>query len=139
MLSKEFGLNYANARVAVIGLTSREDARRFLPFLTLVPIRTAGLNINERQTEIEFLNKYFSTEVDMKYAIMRGDYNQLLFQVKRFVDDAETLRPYMPFLYDGVVVSLIDPNLIKLLGRYNSVNKWSIAVKFEAEVKQTIF
>lgn len=139
VLSKEFGLNYANARVAVIGLTSREDARRFLPFLTLVPIRTAGLNINERQTEIEFLNKYFSTDVDMKYAIMRGDYNQLLFQVKRFVDDAKTLRPYMPFLYDGVVVSLIDPNLIRLIGRYKSVNKWSIAIKFEAEVKQTIF
>lgn len=139
VLSKEFGLNYANARVAVIGLTSRDDARRFLPFLTLVPIRTAGLNINDRQAEIEFLNKYFSTDVDMKYAIMRGDYNQLLFQVKRFVEDAETLRPYMPFLYDGVVVSLIDPNLIRLIGRYNSVNKWSIAVKFEAEVKQTIF
>ena len=139
VLSKEFGLNYANARVAVIGLTSREDARRFLPFLTLVPIRTAGLNIDDRQTEIEFLNKYFSTEVDMKYAIVRGDYNQLLFQVKRFVDDAETLRPYMPFLYDGVVVSLIDPYLIKLMGRSNSVNKWSIAIKFEAEVKQTIF
>jgi NAD-dependent DNA ligase len=120
-------------------LTSREDARRFLPFLTLVPIRTAGLNIGERQTEIEFLNKYFSTDVDMKYAIMRGDYNQLLFQVKRFVDDAETLRPYMPFLYDGVVVSLIDPYLIGLIGRYKSVNKWSIAIKFEAEVKQTIF
>ena len=139
VLSKEFGLNYANARVAVIGLTSREDARRFLPFLTLVPIRTAGLNINDRQTEIEFLNKYFSTDVDMKYAIMRGDYNQLLFQVKRFVDDAETLRPYMPFLYDGVVVSLIDPNLIRMIGRHNSVNKWSIAIKFEAKVKQTIF
>lgn len=139
VLSKEFGLNYANARVAVIGLTSREDARRFLPFLTLVPIRTAGLNINDRQAEIEFLNKYFSTDVDMKYAIVRGDYNQLLFQVKRFVDDAETLRPYMPFLYDGVVVSLIDPYLIKMIGRYKSVNKWSIAIKFEAEVKQTIF
>ena len=45
----------------------------------------------------------------------------------------------MPFLYDGVVVSLIDPNLIRMIGRHNSVNKWSIAIKFEAKVKQTIF
>ena len=139
-LEREFGISYANGRMAAIGLMQRNDARKFLPYLTLVPIRTAGLNITERQVEIEFLNKFYSSGVDMKYAILHADdYPKLLFMVKKFVDDAELLRPYMPFMYDGVVVSLTDYNLKQRIGRVHSVDKWSIAIKFEAEVKQTIF
>lgn len=139
-LQANFGISYANGRMAAIGLMQRNDARKFLPYLTLVPIRTAGLNIIDRRVEIEFLNKYYSSGVDMKYAILHSDdYNKLLFMVKKFVDDAEILRPYMPFMYDGVVVSLTDFNLKQKIGRVHSVDKWSIAIKFEAEVKQTIF
>ena len=45
----------------------------------------------------------------------------------------------MPFLYDGVVISYIDKNKIDKLGRENSVNKYSIAIKFNPMKHQTTF
>lgn len=138
-IKRDFGKVFKNARVAVIGIFHSLDARKYLPYLTLVPLRTAGLNMPNRQTEVEFLNTYYSSGVDLKYAILNGDYMQLLYQVDRFVKDAEYMRPYMNFMYDGVVVSFTDPNIINMLGRKNSVDQWSIAIKFNAMVKETIF
>ena len=45
----------------------------------------------------------------------------------------------MPFMYDGIVVSFMDFNLIQMLGRVNSVNKWQMAIKFETMKKDTVF
>jgi NAD-dependent DNA ligase len=49
------------------------------------------------------------------------------------------MRPFMPFMYDGVVISYIEPDLIDALGRKNSVNQYSVAIKFNALKKQTMF
>lgn len=132
-------LKYKNARNAVTGITHRKDARRFLKYLTLVPIRTAGLSFPSRQTEIEFLNKYYTFGINMHYMIINGTYEQLIYQVIKFVEDAEMIRPYVGFMYDGVVVSVTDPNLKLSMGRVNAVDKWSIAIKFNASIKETMF
>ena len=138
-LEQKFGFTYANGRVAVIGLLGRNDARQFVPYLTLVPLRSAGYQFENPQIEIEFLNKYYSSGVDLKYAVISGDYTQILYGVNKFVEDAQYLRPTMPFMYDGVVVNLVDPRLKQALGRSNSIDKWAIAIKFNTEVKQTVF
>ena len=70
---------------------------------------------------------------------MDGDYNQLLFQVHAFTNMAQQLSTSIPFLYDGVVVSVTNQHLKNVLGRKNSVNKWSTAIKFETSKKKTIF
>ena len=132
-------LKYKNARNAVTGITHRKDARRFLQYLTLVPIRTAGLEFPSRETEITFLNRYFTFGIDMHYMIINGSYEQLIYQVVKFVEDAEKIRPYVGFMYDGVVVSVTDPELKAMMGRVNSVDKWSIAIKFNASIKETMF
>lgn len=139
ILEQKFGLRYANGRVAAIGLLGRNDAREFVPYLTLVPLRSAGYQFENPQIEIEFLNKYYSSGVDLKYAVISGDYTQILYGVNKFVEDAQYLRPTMPFMYDGVVVNLVDPQLKVALGRINSVDKWAMAIKFSTEVKQTVF
>ena len=139
LLATQFGKCYKNPRNAIIGLLGSLDARKYLPYFTLVPIRTFGLNIPDREVEIEFLNKFYTMGINMKYAILRGSANDILFQVHSFVNMAQELLPSMPFLYDGVVVSVTDPNLQRVLGRKNSVNKWSIAIKFESDRKQTVF
>ncbi len=138
-LEHDYGMSFVNGRVAVIAIMKMKNARKYLPYLTLVPIRTGGLNFVDRQIEIEFLNTHYSSGVDLKYTIMQGDYCNLLFMVKKFTEEAEAVRPTMPFMYDGVVISLADPRLKQYLGRVNSVDKWSIAIKFNAEIKQTIF
>ena len=139
LLSTQFGKTYKNARNAIIGLLGALDARKYLPYMTLVPIRTSGLNFVDREIEITFLNKFYTMGVNMKYAVMNGDYNQLLFQVHSFVNMAQELSASIPFLYDGVVVSVTNQYLKNILGRKNAVNKWSTAIKFETSKKKTIF
>ena len=134
------GKAYKNARNAMAGILGSNTGNLYRDFITLVPLEVELPEYDlDRVGRIEFLNTYYTTGVDLKYAILYGDYREILFKVKRFVEEAEALRPYMPFLYDGVVISYIDKDKIDKLGRENSVNKYSIAIKFNPMKHQTTF
>ena len=132
------GKDYKNCRTAISGLFSSSDAKQYRDFITLVPLATSIEDI-DRQVEIEFMNKYYHSGEFLRYTIIEGNYLENLFQIKRFVDEAEYMRNFMPFMYDGVVVSYIEDDLIKALGRVNAVNKYSIAIKFNPLKKITTF
>lgn len=132
------GKDYKNCRTAISGLFSSSDAKQFRDFITLVPLATSIEDI-DREVEIEFMNKYYHSGEYLRYTIIEGNYLENLFQIKRFVEEAEYMRNYMPFMYDGVVVSYIEEDLIKALGRINAVNKYSIAIKFNPLKKITTF
>lgn len=136
-LSVDRNKEYKNPRNTVTGLLGSTDANRWRDYLTLVPLATS-MEI-DRLTELEFMNKYYDNGEILRYAVVKGTYKEILFQVKRFVEEAEYLRPIMPFTYDGVVCSFIEPDLIDTLGRVNSVNKYQMAIKFNPEKKMTIF
>lgn len=141
-LNYSYGKSYKNPRNAVQGLLSGEDGRRWRDFITLVPLATsiAPYNNLNRAEEINFLNTYyFNKEDKLYYQIMQGNYVTVLYQIREFLKAAEYARDSMPFLYDGIVISYMDPYIINALGRQNSVNKWQMAVKFEAMKKDTVF
>ncbi len=129
--------NYKNCRTAITSIFSSSDAFNYKEFITLVPLATS-LDI-DRITEVEFMNKYYHSGEYLRYAVITGTYVEILFQIKRFVEEAEFMRQYMPFMYDGVVISYIDKDLIQKLGRSNSINQYSVAVKFNPIKKQSIF
>lgn len=137
-LSEIRGKEYKNCRNAIIGLFGSSDANQFREFITLIPLATSLEDV-DRLTEIEFMNKYYNSGEYLRYAVLYGDYKEILFQVKKFVEEAEYMRDFIPFMYDGVVLSYIEPDLIDALGRENSVNKYSVAIKFNAMKKQSIF
>jgi hypothetical protein len=62
-----------------------------------------------------------------------------LYLIKAFYDEAIVARNYLDFMFDGIVVSYTDENLRARLGRQNFINKYSMAVKFPALRKETIF
>ena len=128
---------YANCRNAIIGLFGSSDAYKYRDFITLIPLATS-LDM-PRITELDFLNKYYSSGEFNRYVVMKGDYKQILFQVKQFTESAEIVRKILPYLIDGVVISFTDNNKINMLGRKNSVNKYSIAIKFNPKRVRTIF
>ena len=134
----ERGYNYKNCRTAISGLFSASDAAYYRQYITLVPLETSIEDI-DRITEIEFLNKNFYSGVKLHYTVVAGTYKEILFQLKRFVEEAELKRDYMSFMYDGVVISYFDEDLRKALGRKNSINQYSVAVKFNTLKKSTIF
>lgn len=132
------GKEYKNCRTAISGLFSSSDAAQYRDFITLVPLATSMEDIDQ-ETEVIFMNKYYNTGVPMHYAVIEGTYSEILFQIKRFVEEAEYMRDFMPFMYDGVVISYMDKDIVNKLGRKNAVNKYSMAIKFNPLKKSTIF
>lgn len=133
----KFKKSYVNPRNAVIGLMGGLDARKYKDYVTLVPLESS-LNI-PRVQEIEFLNKYYSKDVTMRYAVVKGDYSQVLFMTNQFTKEANDLRDYMDFTYDGVVAEINNENIRKALGKRGAVPRYAIAIKFDPMKKKSIF
>lgn len=129
--------NYSNCRTAISGLLSSSDAHKYKHLITLVPLATSlGL---DRTTDMVFMNEYYSSGEELKYAVIEGDYVAILYQIRRFLEDAEMMRDRLDFMYDGIVVTYAEEDIMNILGRVNSVNKYSMAVKFNASKKSTTF
>lgn len=131
------GRKYKNARNAIAGLMGSIDAQAFQDLITLVPLETS-LDIDPI-TEVNFMNKFYTKDVYLPYAYVEGAYTSVLYQVYKFVKEAEAMRPISNFLYDGIVVHYVDQTIREKLGRINSVNQYSMAIKFNPMVKKTIF
>ena len=136
-LSRLKGRPYKNGRNGIVGLMKSIDAYAYRDLITLVPLETS-LDIDPI-TEVSFMNEYFTSGIPLKYAVVSGNYEQVLYQVYKFVQEAQAIRDIMGFMYDGVVVHHVDPYIRQILGRENSVNNYSIAIKFNPTVKEAIF
>ena len=132
------GRYYKNSRNGIIGLLGSSDAYDYRDLITLIPLATSIEGI-DRVEEIEFLNKYYNSGEYLRYSILSGTYTEILFQVYKFVKEAEIMRNMLPFMYDGVVISYRDPKIIEALGRENSINKYSMAIKFNPLVREAVF
>lgn len=130
--------NYKNCRTAIIGLLGSSDAWKYRDLITLVPLQT-NCGFKDRIAEAEFINKYFTNDVSFNYSILYGDYVSLMFQIKKYVEEAEFCRQFLNFMYDGVVLEFTADYIRQHLGRFNSVNQFSAAIKFNPLKKQTIF
>ena len=148
LYNQERGKTYKNCRSAINGLFGSNDGYLYQKYITLIPLKIAPSSIVEseqwnepidRLTEIEFMNKFLRTGEILRYAYLEGDYTTVLFLIKKFVEEAEFAREIMPVMYDGVVLSYIDDDIIKALGRENFVNKYQVAIKFNSLKKMTTF
>ena len=131
------GKIYKNSRNGIVGLMRSVDAAAFQDLITLVPLETS-LDVDPI-TEVNFMNQYYTKDVYLPYAYVSGNYTNVLYQVYKFVKEAEAMRPIANFLYDGIVVHYTNPEVRAILGRKNSVNQYSMAIKFNPMVKQTVF
>lgn len=140
------GYQYKNCRTAIVGLTGSSDAWRYRDLITLVPLQLESRMFKSEElqenriAEIEFMNEFYTSHgCPMRYVVIHGTYIELLYQIKMFAEEAEFARSYIPFMYDGIVISYLDIDIRKMLGRENFINKYSMAVKFNPLKKQTIF
>lgn len=142
-LSEMKGNKYANCRTAMTGIVGSSDGYKYRDLITLVPISTDYKDENgeplDRLVEIEFLNKYYAGDQLLRYAVMTGNYTSMLFQIKKYVEEAEFARSYIPFMYDGVVFEFYDEDLRRILGRDSAMDRYKCAIKFNPLTKQTIF
>ena len=140
-LNALLGTSYINGRTAIIGILGRSDAALYRDYITLIPIQVAFNDDTklDRISELEFLNKYYTTSEYMRYTVFRGTFNQIMFMIKSYVEEAEFVRSFIPYMYDGVVLEFYDNNIRELLGRKNHINQYAMAIKFNPLKKQTIF
>ncbi|MBR6289157.1 MAG: hypothetical protein IKR19_07480 [Acholeplasmatales bacterium] len=135
--------SYANCRTAIVGLFGASDAHLFRDLITLVPLavdRNDVPNVDNRLTEIELMNNLYRSHGEpLRYCYFKGTVSEVLYLIKAFWDEAKVARDYLNFMYDGIVVSYLNENIRQRLGRKNFINKYSMAVKFDALTKQTIF
>lgn len=139
LVSEIRGKDYKNARNAIIGILGASDAYRFKEFITLIPLSTSMSPQLDRVAELDFINKNYNSGEYNRYVVFRGNYISMLYQVKQFRDSAERVRSTLPYLIDGIVISFTDKDKINRLGRVNSVNKYSMAIKFNPKRVRTIF
>lgn len=131
------GYNYKNCRTAISGLFSSSDAWKYMDYVTLVPL-ASSLGVR-KDIELEFLNRYYSNGIHNAYEVITGNVTSILYQIKKFTEEAEMMRDYVPFQYDGIVLQYLDEDIINALGRSNAINNYAQAVKFNPLKKQTIF
>lgn len=141
--SKLKGRKFANCRTAIISWLTSADAYQYRELVTLVPLATNlkdeyGKPI-DRLVEVEFMNRYLCRGELLRYSVFSGDLTNVLFQIYKFAEEAEFMRKVLPFMYDGIVVSYLDPKIRETLGRKNAVNLYSMAVKFNSLVRETRF
>jgi NAD-dependent DNA ligase len=141
-MNKIFGTNYINGRTAIIGILGSSDARKFKDFITLVPLQADfGPDAPEmsRLDEITFLNKYYATREYLRYTTFSGRYDNFMYMITSYVHEAEVMRQWSNFMYDGVVLEFADSAIRKKLGRKNSINQYAMAIKFNPLKKLTTF
>lgn len=141
--------NYANCRTAIIGLFGAGDAYKYKDYITLVPLALdleqfnalhPDYPITDRLSEIAFINKLFiSNGEPLRYCAFSGTVKEILYLIKLFADEAKYARDFLNFMYDGIVVNILDNDIREVLGRKNFINKFSMAVKFDPLEKQTTF
>lgn len=135
-INQTLGTNYVNGRTAISGIIGRNDAARFVNFITLVPV---DCEMNEMKTvRLEFLNTYYAS-IPCIYQYFYGTIDEILYGVRRFHQEASMMRPTLPFMYDGIVTEFTDLPIVNMLGRKNSVNQYMMAIKFMPLSKYTRF
>lgn len=135
--------DYVNCRTAIIGVQGSSLGRQYQDLISLIPIATDIKDLDgeplDRLVEIELLNRFFRRDEMLRYSIFTGNYMEILFQMKRYVEEAEYARNYLPFMFDGVVFEFYDKRLRLKLGRDHSIDRYKVAVKFNPLSKQTVF
>ena len=137
------GRKFANGRTAIISWFGSSDAYQYRELITLVPLAT---NIKDehgkpidRLVEVELMNRFYCRGELLRYSVFSGNIVNVLFEIYKFAEEAEFMRRVLPFMYDGIVVSYLDLVIRERLGRKNSVNLYSMAVKFNTLVRETRF
>lgn len=138
-LNRILGTGYINGRTAIIGLLGSSYSRLLRDYITLVPLQMDDGTYHDRLEEIAYLNKYYANREYLRSVVIEEPYNQLLGSIKTYVDEAEFFRTWSKFMYDGVVIELIDPDLVSKLGRKDNINQYEMAVKFNPLKKSTVF
>lgn len=141
-LAKKTGTVYKNCRSAASGIINRlsadPDARPLARFLGFYPINceeVPGYALEMAYpARINYIQKFGRIPKDMpEYRVISGNKKELLKLCRQEFEKLEALRASLSFDIDGMVISVLNDEYQKTLGRTGRTNLWQIAMKFNPE------
>ena len=145
---------FANNRSAVAGLLRRiifaksKEAKQLRKFISLVPV---GFDILDEYLEDKSFYKikwskmykavnetFIYGDIDMDYEIIKGTKKEILQKFEKLSDEWIKTRASLNHAIDGMVLTIVDRDLQRKLGRKNNINQYQIAFKFPEESGKTI-
>lgn len=146
------GKRFVNNRAAAAGLLRRilfapkKDLNILRQFISLVPV---GFDLLDKDIKHPIhaswgqlykciCSTFIYGDVDMEYIECHGTKNELLSEISKFAKKQLKHRKKLNNAIDGLVITILDPELQQVLGRKNNINKWQIAYKFPEEGYKTI-
>ena len=125
---------YVSCRHAASGIISRlttKEDNDLLQFLSLYPIAAEGLD-GCYSEQMDYLQNFAVVPKDMPdRKIIKGDLKTLLKKIDKQFHKLEELRPNLSFAIDGMVLTVVDDDYQKTIGREGRTNKYQIALKFD--------
>lgn len=152
-LEDYLGQNFSNCRSAASGLLRRivfsdkKESKILKSFMSLVPV---GFDILDKYKEpiIDKLSwndiytvlckTFIYGDIDMEYDVIHGSKKEILKQFEKISEKTIKKRDKLNHAIDGLVLTVLDKDIQKKLGRKNNINKWQVAYKFPEQGKKTV-
>lgn len=150
---KYIGQKFANNRSAASALLRRlifstNIERNILKkFISLVPVgydildeyKTKSFNdIPWDELYIVLCKSFLYGDIEMEYESICGTKKELLNKFRSLANEQIDKRDSLNHSIDGLVLTIVNKDIQKLLGRTNSINKYQIAYKFPEQGEKTI-
>jgi DNA ligase (NAD+) len=142
---EEKGTKYANPRSLVAGILGSDNAHEYYDYLDLVPL---GIKFSDpefadlsKEEEFEILSDLVKENDKMPSYLID---NLHTFSMENIHDIGEVYDKYtleyrdqLPYMLDGLVIEVTDPQVRKRLGITNSKPNYAVALKFPYKERET--
>ena len=125
---------YVSNRHAASGIIHRLSTANddeLINFLSFYPINSEGLDGTylERMDLIQNYGLVPKDMIDRK--VIKGDFKELIKNIRKYYAKLEKVRANLSYAIDGMVLTVIDDEFQKKIGRNGRTNKYQIAYKFD--------
>lgn len=134
---EKYGYEYSSNRGAASGTMMRSakldtfdpEAMKYMSFY---PIAVEGIVFKSNAERIDFLNSMYVGPNDMiNRIIYKGNLENILKTLEIAMVRYGEVRETLSYSIDGIVVNILDKEVVDIMGRSGRTNKYQIALKFE--------
>ena len=126
---------YVGCRQAASGIVNQlctGDDNDLLQFCSLYPIEAEGLDELTYSERMKFLDGLAIVPKDMIHRkILKGTMKQILKDLEKLFSKYAEEREDHSFTYDGMVLTFVDDDYQRVLGRQGRTNQYQMALKFD--------
>jgi len=136
------GKYYKNPRNLVAGKLGSNDAPKYYPYMTLVPLWVKLKDkIMKREDQLDFIEDNFGEDVELFHLynlysdinINKNNITELSKEINDVYDLYTEERYTLPYMIDGLVIEIMDQEARDILGYTNEkkdIPNWAVALKF---------